>query len=161
MTSIINSFYIFPFQWLFQVDISSQTQMLALQERLQSLPDVAGIVHTAMVLRDEYIKELTFQRFNEVMGPKIKGKTANQSNFSDPSRLIVFSSCRSRCFRHRYELIITGLKTVLKKIETVFFINSNENDCFSIFRLFVATSNELRDGSGFLRDVFVHGVNRG
>ena len=48
--------------------------MLALKERLQSLPDVAGIVHTAMVLRDEYIKDLTFQRFNEVMGPKIKGK---------------------------------------------------------------------------------------
>ena len=30
-----------------------------------------------------------------------------------------------------------------------------------IFRLFVATPNEPRDGSGFLRDVFVHGVNRG
>ena len=94
--------------------------MLALKERLQSLPDVAGIVHTAMVLRDEYIKELTFQRFNEVMGPKIKGKTVNQPNFSGPSRLIVFSSCRRQCFRHRYEL--TGLKTVLKKIETVFSI---------------------------------------
>ena len=30
-----------------------------------------------------------------------------------------------------------------------------------IFRLFLATPNEPRDGSGFLRDVFVHGVNRG
>ena len=50
--------------------------MLALKERLQFLPDVAGIVHTAMVLRDEYIKDLTFQRFNEAMDPKIKGKTA-------------------------------------------------------------------------------------
>ena len=96
--------------------------MLALKERLQSLPDVAGIVHTAMVLRDEYIKDLTFQRFNEVMGPKIKGKTTNQPNFSDPSRLIVFSSCRRHCFRRRYEL--TGLKTVLKKIETVFSIKN-------------------------------------
>ena len=94
--------------------------MLALKERLQSLPDVAGIVHTAMVLRDEYIKELTFQRFNEVMGPKIKGKTVNQPNFSGPSRLIIFSSCRRQCFR--YEL--TGLKTVLKKIETVFSIKN-------------------------------------
>ena len=96
--------------------------MLALKERLQSLPDVAGIVHTAMVLRDEYIKDLTFQRFNEVMGPKIKGKTANQPNFPDPSRLIVFRSCRRHCFRRRYEL--TGLKTVLKKIETVFSIKN-------------------------------------
>ena len=68
----------FPFQWLFQVDISSQSQMSELKGRLQSLPDVAGIVHSAMVLRDEYIKDLTFQSFNEVMGPKIKGKTATE-----------------------------------------------------------------------------------
>ena len=68
----------FPFQWLFQVDISSQSQMSDLKGRLQSLPDVAGIIHAAMVLRDEYIKDLTFQSFNEVMGPKIKGKTATE-----------------------------------------------------------------------------------
>ena len=60
-----------------QVDISSQTQMSSLKDRLQSLPDVAGIVHTAMVLRDEFLKDLTSQSFNEVMGPKIKGKTSN------------------------------------------------------------------------------------
>ena len=60
-----------------QVDISSQTQMSFLKDRLQSLPDVAGIVHTAMVLRDEFLKDLTSQSFNEVMGPKIKGKTSN------------------------------------------------------------------------------------
>ena len=58
-----------------QVDISNQTQMSSLKDRLQSLPDVAGIVHTAMVLRDEFLKDLTSQSFNEVMGPKIKGKT--------------------------------------------------------------------------------------
>ena len=61
----------------FQVDISNQTQMSSLKDRLQSLPDVAGIVHTAMVLRDEFLKDLTSQSFNEVMGPKIKGKTSN------------------------------------------------------------------------------------
>ena len=60
-----------------QVDISNQTQMSSLKYRLQSLPDVAGIVHTAMVLRDEFLKDLTSQSFNEVMGPKIKGKTSN------------------------------------------------------------------------------------
>ena len=60
-----------------QVDISNQTQMSSLKDRLQSLPDVAGIVHTAMVLRDEFLKDLTSQSFNEVMGPKIKGKTSN------------------------------------------------------------------------------------
>ena len=60
-----------------QVDISNQTQMSSLKDRLRSLPDVAGIVHTAMVLRDEFLKDLTSQSFNEVMGPKIKGKTSN------------------------------------------------------------------------------------
>ena len=47
--------------------------MSSFKDRLQSLPSVAGIVHTAMVLRDEFIKDLTFQSFTEVMGPKIKG----------------------------------------------------------------------------------------
>ena len=57
----------------FQVDISNQEQMSSFKHRLQSLPSVAGIVHTAMVLRDEFIKDLTFSSFTEVMGPKIKG----------------------------------------------------------------------------------------
>ena len=58
----------------FQVDISDQKRMSAFKDQLQSLPSVAGIVHTAMVLRDQFIKDLTFQSFKEVMGPKIKGK---------------------------------------------------------------------------------------
>ena len=57
-----------------QIDISSQDQMSSFKEQLQSLPNVAGIVHTAMVLRDEFIKNLKFESFTEVMGPKIKGK---------------------------------------------------------------------------------------
>ena len=60
----------------FQIDISNPKQMSSLGDRLQSLPNVAGIVHTAMILRDEFIKELKLQSFNEVMGPKIKGETA-------------------------------------------------------------------------------------
>lgn len=47
--------------------------MFSLQKQLQSLPSVAGIVHSAMVLRDEYIKDWKFESFTEVMGPKIKG----------------------------------------------------------------------------------------
>ena len=60
----------------FQMDISDLRQMSSLGDRLQSLPDVAGIVHTAMIIRDEFIKELRLQSFNEVMGPKIKGENA-------------------------------------------------------------------------------------
>ena len=49
--------------------------MLSFKEQLQSLPSVAGIVHSAMVLRDEFVKDWTFKSFTDVMGPKIKGKT--------------------------------------------------------------------------------------
>ena len=42
-------------------------------EQLQSLPSVAGIVHTAMVLRDQSLKDLTFEGFSDVLGPKVKG----------------------------------------------------------------------------------------
>ncbi len=48
--------------------------MSSFKEQLQSLPSVAGIVHTAMVLRDEFIKDLTFESFAVVMAPKITGK---------------------------------------------------------------------------------------
>ena len=48
--------------------------MASFREQLQSLPSVAGIVITAMVLRDEYVKDFTFEGFTDSMGPKIKGK---------------------------------------------------------------------------------------
>ncbi|XP_078372526.1 mycocerosic acid synthase-like isoform X4 [Oculina patagonica] len=57
----------------FQIDISNQEQMLYFKEQLQSLPSVAGIVHSAMVLRDAFVKDWTYQSFSDVMGPKIKG----------------------------------------------------------------------------------------
>ena len=47
--------------------------MMNFKDQLQSLPSVAGIVHSAMVLRDEFLKDLTFESFKVVMGPKIKG----------------------------------------------------------------------------------------
>ena len=58
----------------YQIDISNQEQMATFKEQLQSLPSVAGIVITAMVLRDEYVKDFTFEAFTESMDPKIKGK---------------------------------------------------------------------------------------
>ena len=48
--------------------------MSIFKEQLQSLPSVAGIVITAMILRDEFFKDFTFESFTECMGPKIKGK---------------------------------------------------------------------------------------
>ena len=51
--------------------------MSSFKEQLRTLPSVAGIVNSAMVLRDEFLKNLTFEAFTEVMGPKIKGKNTN------------------------------------------------------------------------------------
>ena len=51
--------------------------MASFANDLHSLPSVAGIVVTAMVLRDEEIKDLAFESFIDVMGPKIKGDIFN------------------------------------------------------------------------------------
>ena len=48
--------------------------MSSFKEKLESLPSVAGIVNSAMVLKDQFIKDFTFESFKDVMGPKIKGK---------------------------------------------------------------------------------------
>ena len=63
----------FKYFLFLQIDISNQEQIASFKEQLQSLPSVAGIVITAMVLRDEYVKDFTFEAFAESMGPKIKG----------------------------------------------------------------------------------------
>ena len=47
--------------------------MYSFKEQLRPLPSVAGIVHSAMVLRDEFVKDWSFEGFTDVMGPKIKG----------------------------------------------------------------------------------------
>lgn len=59
---------------LHQADASSLECMKALQQRLNTLPSVAGIVHTAMVLKDELIPSLEINHFRDVAAPKIKGR---------------------------------------------------------------------------------------
>lgn len=118
-----------------QADISNSDQMTSLQEQINSLPAVAGIVHTAMVLRDEFIKDLTFESFHEVMGPKIKGKLR---------------------LKHCITIIIIPLLSTL-----LFTYQSNYRLTFltSNYRFVSASPNELVDGSRFFRDVFIHGFN--
>lgn len=58
---------------LHQADASDSVCMENLEERLKTLPSVAGIVHTAMVLRDELIPNLKTASLREVAAPKIKG----------------------------------------------------------------------------------------
>lgn len=81
---------------LLQVDISNQNQMSAFKQRLQSLPSVAGIVHTAMVLKDEFIKDLTFESFTEVMGPKIKGKLLEEVERDKHSYIVANVLCLNK-----------------------------------------------------------------
>lgn len=59
---------------LHQADASSPECMKALEQRLNTLPSVAGIVHTAMVLKDELIQTLNINHFRDVAAPKIKGR---------------------------------------------------------------------------------------
>ena len=49
--------------------------MKTFREELKTLPSVAGIVVTAMVLKDEFLNDLTFESFTDAMAPKIKGNT--------------------------------------------------------------------------------------
>lgn len=59
---------------LHQADASSPECIKALEQRLKTLPSVAGIVHTAMVLKDELIPTLDISNFRDVAAPKIKGR---------------------------------------------------------------------------------------
>lgn len=59
---------------LHQADASIPECMKALERRLNTLPSVAGIVHTAMVLKDELITTLNINHFRDVAAPKIKGR---------------------------------------------------------------------------------------
>ncbi|XP_015775362.1 PREDICTED: phthiocerol/phenolphthiocerol synthesis polyketide synthase type I PpsD-like isoform X3 [Acropora digitifera] len=83
---------------IFQVDISSEKKMTAFKvDQLQSLPSLAGIVHTAMVLRDQPLKDLSFEGFSDVMGPKVKGSFLlhQMSLEMDLDFFVMFSSMAS------------------------------------------------------------------
>ncbi|KAL9968891.1 hypothetical protein ACROYT_G021035 [Oculina patagonica] len=82
---------------VFQIDISNQGQMLTFKEQLQSLPSVAGIVNTAMVLKDELVKDLIFESFADSMAPKITGSFLlhQMSLEMDLDFFVMFSSMAS------------------------------------------------------------------
>lgn len=72
---------------LHQADASSSACMKSLRQRLQSLPSVAGIVHTAMVLKDELIQTLNVSNFMAVAAPKIKGE--DYQKLKNPQSVLV------------------------------------------------------------------------
>ena len=68
--------------------------------QLESLPSVAGIVQSAMVLNDALIKDWTFEGFTDVMGPKIQGYCNNlvsgSFNLFPASNFLFFSNVGER-----------------------------------------------------------------
>ena len=71
--------------------------MKSLKVQLESLPSVAGIVQSAMVLNDALIKDWTFEGFTDVMGPKVQGHCNNLAsgdlNLFPKSNFLLFSEC--------------------------------------------------------------------
>lgn len=57
-----------------QADATSWEEMLSIKQELQDLPEVAGIVFTAMVLKDQRIKEADFEICAQVVKTKVQGK---------------------------------------------------------------------------------------
>lgn len=58
-----------------QVDVSDPVQMNKMNtNELAKLPSMAGIVLTAMVLRDQLIPQVEREAFYQVMAPKVKGE---------------------------------------------------------------------------------------
>ena len=61
-----------------QADATSSEDMNAIQKELESLPAVAGIAFTAMILEDQLLTEADLVTCKKVMDTKIKGKMSFQ-----------------------------------------------------------------------------------
>ena len=58
-----------------QADVTSWKDMNGIRDELESLPAVAGIVFTAMVLKDQLLKDADFRICKKVVETKIKGNS--------------------------------------------------------------------------------------
>ena len=58
-----------------QADVTSWEEMNAIKSELESLPEVAGIVFTAMILEDQLVKKADMKTCRIVVGTKVKGKS--------------------------------------------------------------------------------------
>ena len=56
-----------------QADVTSWKDMNIIKEELESLPPVAGIVFTAMVLEDQLVKDIDLKKCKKVFETKVKG----------------------------------------------------------------------------------------
>jgi malonyl CoA-acyl carrier protein transacylase len=55
-------------------DISNEQEVLKIIEQVQtSLPPLLGVIHAAGVLDDGMMQQISWERFTQVMGPKVKG----------------------------------------------------------------------------------------
>ena len=58
-----------------RVDIANEEKMRVLDECLDKMPPVAGVINSAGVLDDKEFHNVTRDAYRRVMGPKINGKT--------------------------------------------------------------------------------------
>ncbi|XP_028418020.1 uncharacterized protein LOC114542749 [Dendronephthya gigantea] len=77
-----------------QADVTSWEEMNTVKNELESLPDVAGIVFTAMVLADQFLKKADLKTCRNVVGTKVKGSVIlhQLSLTMDLDFFIMFSS---------------------------------------------------------------------
>ncbi|KAL3481512.1 fatty acid synthase S-acetyltransferase [Aspergillus californicus] len=54
-------------------DICEETQVTALDKELSTMRPVAGVIHSAMVLRDTIFEQMTFGDYEAVIRPKVHG----------------------------------------------------------------------------------------
>ncbi|KAI1262877.1 putative polyketide synthase [Xylariaceae sp. FL1019] len=55
-----------------------------------SLPPIAGVIQGAMVLHDTLLRDMTFEQYRTVAGPKVDGSANLDALFSDPARDLDF-----------------------------------------------------------------------
>ncbi|KAI0153232.1 putative polyketide synthase, partial [Xylariaceae sp. FL1272] len=55
-----------------------------------SLPPIAGVIQGAMVLHDTLLRDMTFEQYRTVSGPKVDGSANLDALFSDPARDLDF-----------------------------------------------------------------------
>ena len=66
-----------------RADIANEDEMKAVDEVLEKLPPVAGVINSAGVLDDKEFYKIDRNSYQKVMGPKVNGK------FSSRERLLL------------------------------------------------------------------------
>ncbi|KAK5987983.1 Highly reducing polyketide synthase valA [Cladobotryum mycophilum] len=73
-------------------DVGSRNDLIRTAETLRDLPKVRGVIHGALYLRDSIFVNATFEDWEQVMGPKVKGAWNLHELFPDLDFFVSLSS---------------------------------------------------------------------